>query len=46
MFDPKLATPADAKRTMTDLMKLRTEVGAEWMAASESLRGWASTNWT
>ncbi|ATE67138.1 ABC-F family ATP-binding cassette domain-containing protein [Rhizorhabdus dicambivorans] len=44
MFDPKQATPADAKRTMTELMKLRADVQAEldtveaeWMEASEAL---------
>ncbi len=44
MFDPKQATPADAKLTMSDLMKLRADtqdmldtVEAEWLAANEAL---------
>jgi ATP-binding cassette subfamily F protein 3 len=44
MFDPKSATPADAKRTMTELMRLRADVQdeletveAEWCVASEAL---------
>ena len=44
MFDPKMATPADAKRTMTELMKLRADVEreleaieAEWLDANEAL---------
>ena len=44
MFDPKLATPADAKRTMGDLMRLRADVEreldaieAEWLQANEAL---------
>jgi len=46
MFDPKSATPADAKRTMTELMKLRADVQseldaveAEWLEVSEALEG-------
>ncbi len=48
MFDPKAATPADARRTMTELMKLRAEATAaietaeaDWMAASEALEAFA-----
>jgi len=44
MFDPAAATGADAKLTMTDLMKLRAEVSAKiedaeanWIAAGEML---------
>ena len=44
MFDPEQAVAADAKRTMTELMKLRADVEAElqaveaeWMEASEAL---------
>ncbi|MCZ4343302.1 ABC-F family ATP-binding cassette domain-containing protein [Sphingomonadaceae bacterium G21617-S1] len=44
MFDPKQATPADAKLTMTELMKLRADiqdkldaVEAEWLEATEAL---------
>ena len=44
MFDPGSATPADARRTMTELMKLRADVEseleaveAEWLDASEAL---------
>jgi len=44
MFDPSAATPADAKRTMTELMKLRADVQdeldtveAEWLEANEAL---------
>jgi ATP-binding cassette, subfamily F, member 3 len=44
MFDPKQAVPQDAKRTMTELMKLRAEVDdelgaveAKWIQASEAL---------
>jgi ATP-binding cassette subfamily F protein 3 len=33
LFDPKQAEPADAKRTMTELMKLRAEVERELEAA-------------
>jgi ATP-binding cassette subfamily F protein 3 len=46
MFDPKSATPADANRTMTELMRLRADVEselnaveAEWLEASEALEG-------
>ena len=46
MFDPKSATPADANRTMTELMRLRADVEselnaveAEWLVASEALEG-------
>lgn len=44
MFDPKSASPADAKRTTGDLMKLRADVEreleaveAEWLEANEAL---------
>ena len=44
MFDPGSATPADARRTMTELMKLRADVEseleaveAEGLDASEAL---------
>ena len=44
LFDPASAEPADSKRTMTDLMKLRADVEREieaaearWMEASEAL---------
>jgi len=44
LFDPKAATPADARRTMTELMKLRADterelesVEAEWLEANEAL---------
>jgi len=44
MFDPKSATPQDARRTTTDLMKLRADVErelegveAEWLEANEAL---------
>ncbi|MBD3761666.1 ABC-F family ATP-binding cassette domain-containing protein [Rhizorhabdus sp.] len=44
MFDPKQAAPADAKLTMTELMKLRADiqdkldaVEAEWLEATEAL---------
>jgi ATP-binding cassette subfamily F protein 3 len=44
MFDPASASAADAKRTMTELMKLRAEVErrleaaeAEWLDASQAL---------
>ncbi|RVT92674.1 ABC-F family ATP-binding cassette domain-containing protein [Sphingomonas crocodyli] len=44
LFDPKTATPADSKRTTTELMKLRADVEkerdaieAEWLEASEAL---------
>ncbi|TZG26337.1 ABC-F family ATP-binding cassette domain-containing protein [Sphingomonas montanisoli] len=44
LFDPKTATPADSKRTTTELMKLRADVAkerdaieAEWLEASEAL---------
>ncbi|KRB79863.1 glycosyl transferase family 1 [Sphingomonas sp. Root710] len=46
MFDPKSASPADAKRTTGDLMKLRADVEkeletveAEWLEANEALEG-------
>jgi ATP-binding cassette subfamily F protein 3 len=46
MFDPKSASPADAKRTTSDLMKLRADVEreletveAEWLEANEALEG-------
>ncbi|KKC23945.1 ABC-F family ATP-binding cassette domain-containing protein [Sphingomonas sp. SRS2] len=46
MFDPKSATPEDAKRTTGDLMKLRADVErdletveAEWLTANEALEG-------
>ncbi|MET0375730.1 MAG: ABC-F family ATP-binding cassette domain-containing protein [Rhizorhabdus sp.] len=46
MFDPKSATPQDAKRTTGDLMKLRADVEreleaveAEWLEANEALEG-------
>jgi len=46
MFDPKSASPADAKRTNGDLMKLRADVQrdldaveAEWLEANEALEG-------
>ncbi len=44
MFDPKTATPADAKRSTGELMKLRADVQreldaveAEWLVANEAL---------
>jgi ATP-binding cassette subfamily F protein 3 len=44
MFDPKSATPQDARRTTGDLMKLRADVEreleaveAEWLGANEAL---------
>jgi ATP-binding cassette, subfamily F, member 3 len=44
MFDPSSAGPAHAKKTMTELMKLRadlsdriTAIEAEWLVASEAL---------
>lgn len=44
MFDPSSAGPAHAKKTMTELMKLRADLSdriaateAEWLAASEAL---------
>lgn len=44
MFDPKQATPNDAKLTMTELMKLRADtqdkldaLEAEWLEATEAL---------
>jgi ATP-binding cassette subfamily F protein 3 len=46
MFDPSSASPADAKLTMGELMKLRAETTAQldqaeaaWVAASEALEG-------
>jgi ATP-binding cassette subfamily F protein 3 len=44
MFDPSAATPADARLTMTELMKLHAETGAKlaeaearWLEASEAM---------
>jgi ATP-binding cassette subfamily F protein 3 len=44
MFDPSAAAPSDAKRTMTELMKLHAEVKeqlaeaeARWLEASEAI---------
>ena len=49
MFDPASATPADASRTMTELMKLRAEVAADlaaaearWVEASEAIESLAA----
>ena len=46
MFDPASAEPDDAKRTMTELMKLRADVvarleeaEARWLEASEAIEG-------
>jgi ATP-binding cassette subfamily F protein 3 len=46
MFDPKTAAPQDAKRTTTELMKLRADVvkelealEIEWLEACETLEG-------
>ncbi|HEX8527699.1 ABC-F family ATP-binding cassette domain-containing protein [Allosphingosinicella sp.] len=46
MFDPGSALPADARRTMSELMKMRSDVAArleaaeeQWLAASEAAEG-------
>ncbi|WP_236036419.1 hypothetical protein [Rhizorhabdus histidinilytica] len=45
MFDPKSASPADAKRTISDLVKLRADVEhelemveAKWLEVNEALK--------